>query len=121
LQTGVGKSLPIAYARDGYPIYGLSDPDGSAPAKLDTFYGHETPALGYHYHGSAKYPYVNGGFHGEIVEAGGQVEPQPRAQPVREAGVPLRGARITGFTSKDKTYSLKYETGGEIRYINYVL
>jgi len=33
-------------------------------------------------HGSTKYPYVNGGFHGEVVEAGDQVDPQPRAQPV---------------------------------------
>ncbi len=120
LQSVLGKSLPVAYALDGYAIYGLTEPDGSAPAKLDSFNGHET-ALGYHYHGSTKYPYVNGGFHGEVVEADGQVDPQPRAQPVREASAPLRGAKITGFTSKDKSYSLKYEVSGETRYVNYVL
>ena len=122
LQSVLGKSLPIAFALDGYPIYGLTEPDGSLPAKLDGLNGHESAALGYHYHGSTKYPYVNGGFHGEVVEAGGQVDPQPRAQPVREAGAPLRGANITGFTAKDpKTYSLKYEVAGETRYVNYVL
>ncbi len=122
LQSVLGKKLPIAYALDGYPIYGLTEPDGSTPAKLDNFNGHEIAGVGYHYHGSTKYPYVNGGFHGEVVEAGGQVDPQPRASgAVREAGAPLRGAKITGFTSKDKSYSLKYEVGSETRYVNYVL
>ncbi|MBI5772739.1 MAG: YHYH protein [Verrucomicrobia bacterium] len=122
LQSVVGKGLPVAYALDGYPIYGLTEPDGSSPTKLDVFNGHELPGLGYHYHGSTKYPYVNGGFHGEVVERDGQVDPQPRAQPMREAGAPLRGARITGFTSKEsKSYSLKYEVSGETRHANYTL
>lgn len=121
LESIVGKGKPVAYALDGYPIYGLTEPDGSAPTKLDALNGHETPGLGYHYHGSNKYPYVNGGFHGEVTEREGQVDPQPRAQPMREAGTPLRGAKLTGFTAKDKSFSLKYEFSGETRYINYVL
>lgn len=122
LQTVVGKGAPIAFALDGYPLYGLTEPDGSVPARLDALNGHETPALGYHYHGSLKYPYVNGGFHGEVVERDGQVDPQPRAQPMRQDLPPLRGARITGFTAKDgKNFSLKYEVGGETRFVNYVV
>ncbi|NBV24280.1 MAG: YHYH protein [Proteobacteria bacterium] len=121
LQAVAGKGQPIAYALDGYPIFGLIEPDGSAPAKLDAFNGHELPGLGYHYHSSTKYPYVNGGFHGEVTERDGQVDPQPRAQPRRESSTPLRGARITGFTSKEKSYSLKYEFGGETRYVNYAV
>ena len=122
LQSVLGKDLPIAYALDGYAIYGLTEPDGSAPAKLDAFNGHATPALGYHYHASTKYPYVNGGFHGEVVERDGQVDPQPRAQPLRGAGAPLRGARITGFTVKgEKSFSLKYEFSGATRVINYTI
>ena len=121
LQAMVGKGEPIAFALDGYAIYGLTEPDGSAPTKLDAFNGHETPALGYHYHGSTKYPYVNGGFHGEVTERDGQVDPQPRAQPMRQDLPPLRGARITGFSVKDKSYSLKYEVGGEARFVNYAL
>ncbi len=119
LQAVLGKSLPIACALDGYPIYGLTEPDGSSPAKLDAFNGHETPMLGYHYHASMKYPCVNGGFHGEVTERDGQVDPQPHGQPMRGAGTPMRGARITDFTAKDKSYSLKYEVGGETRFINY--
>jgi phosphatidylethanolamine-binding protein (PEBP) family uncharacterized protein len=121
LQGVLGKAVPIAYALDGYPIYGLTEPDGTAPAQLDAFNGHETTAVGYHYHASLQYPYVNGGFHGEVVERDGQVDPQPRAQPLREASAPLRDARITGFTAKDKAYSLKYEVSGEVRFVNYAL
>lgn len=122
LQSVVGRNLPIAYALDGYPIYGLTEPDGTTPVKLDSFNGHDVAGLGYHYHGSLKYPYVNGGFHGEVVERDGQVDPQPRARGVREALQALRGAKITGFTGKtEKSYSLQYRLGGETRYVNYVL
>ena len=119
LQSVVGKDKPIAYALDGYPIYGLNEPDGTKPLGLDTFNGHTTAALGYHYHASTKYPYVNGGFHGEVVEAGGQVDPQPNAQPVRPAGPPLRGAKITGFESSGADYKLSYEVNGDKRVILY--
>ena len=121
LQSVLGKDKPIAYALDGYAIFGLTEPDGSAPAQLDAFNGHSTPALGYHYHASLKYPYVNGGFHGEVVERDGQVDPQPRAGGVREALQALRGARITGFTNQTPRFSLKYEVGAETRFVNYTL
>ncbi|MEI8291192.1 MAG: YHYH protein [Verrucomicrobiota bacterium] len=121
LQSVVGKSLPIAYALDGYPIFGLTEPDGSQPAGLDMFNGHSTSALGYHYHASTKYPYVNGGFHGEVTEAGQQVDPQPRAQHFRGAGAPLRGATITDFTRSpdERSFSLKYVVNGRPAAVNY--
>lgn len=120
LQSVVGKGLPIAYALDGYPIYGLTEADGSAAGKLDAFNGHEIPGVAYHYHASLKYPYVNGGFHGEVVEREQQVDPQPRAQPVRSDTVPLRGAEITGFKSADANhYQLSYKVAGEAREIRY--
>lgn len=120
LQTVVGKGMPIAYALDGYPIYGLTEPDGSPVGKLDVCHGHETAGVGYHYHGSTQYPYVIGGFHGEVVEAGGQVDPQPRANPVRPDTPPLRGAVITGFEMpKANTYKLSYRVGGDQRAITY--
>ncbi len=119
LQSIVGKGQPIAFALDGYPIYGLTEPDGSPVGKLDEFHGHET-ALGYHYHASTKYPYVNGGFHGEVVEAGGQVDPQPRANPVRPPTGPLRGAKITAFESlPDSRYKLSYQVNGDKRSVSY--
>jgi phosphatidylethanolamine-binding protein (PEBP) family uncharacterized protein len=120
LQSVVGKGMPIAFALDGYAIYGLTEPDGTAPAGLDAFNGHTTQALGYHYHASKKYPYVNGGFHGEVTEAGGQVDPQPRANPVREALRALRGAKIMGFESTGaNSYKLSYTVDGDKRAVLY--
>ncbi len=114
LQEKVGKGRPIAIALDGYPIFGLTEADGSAPTDLDAFHGHSTASLGYHYHASTKYPYVNGGFHGEVKELGEQVDPQPSARPVRGAGAPLRGAKITHFTkTSDTSYRLTYELASE--------
>ena len=121
LQTLVGASLPIAFALDGYAIYGLTEPDGVVPADLDVCHGHATPALGYHYHASKQYPYVNGGFHGRVVERDGQVDPQPRARGVRPAQAPLRGARITGFTmaADQTTFSLGYTVNGRPGKVGY--
>jgi len=120
LQSVLGPALPIAYALDGYPIYGLTEPDGSAPAGLDSFNGHETKALGYHYHASKQYPYINGGFHGEVVERDGQVDPQPRAQSIREALPALRGARITNFiTAASGRRTLSYTLAGRTAAVEY--
>lgn len=119
LQAQAGKGMPVAYALDGYPVYGLTEPDGSPVANLDECHGHESPG-GYHYHASNKYPYVFGGFHGEVVEAGEQVDPQPRAQGVREALTALRGAKITAFESTGKdSYKLSYDVNGDKRSVSY--
>lgn len=120
LQEKLGRDLPIAYALDGYPLYGPLDPDGSRPKNLDSFNGHEIKSLGYHYHVTTSYPYINGGFHGEVVERDGQVDPQPRASSPRPATAPLRGAEITGFkTLKPGNYSLTYTRNGESRRVDY--
>jgi phosphatidylethanolamine-binding protein (PEBP) family uncharacterized protein len=120
LQAQVGKGMPVAYALDGYPVYGLTEPDGSPVANLDECNGHDDAKIGYHYHASNKYPYVFGGFHGEVVEAGEQVDPQPRAQGVREALQALRGAKITAFESTGKdSYKLSYEVNGDKRSVSY--
>lgn len=120
LQAQVGKGMPVAYALDGYPVYGLTEPDGSPVANLDECHGHEDAKIGYHYHASNKYPYVFGGFHGEVVERAEQVDPQPRAQGVREALTALRGAKITAFESTGKdSYKLSYEVNGDKRSVSY--
>ena len=120
LQEVVGKGMPIAYALDGYPIYGLTEPDGSPIGKLDECHGHEDAKVGYHYHASTKRPYLQSAFHGEVVEAEGQVDPQPRAQGVRPDTPPLRGAEITGFESTGaNSYKLSYSVNGDKRSIAY--
>jgi phosphatidylethanolamine-binding protein (PEBP) family uncharacterized protein len=120
LQNTVGPGNPIAFALDGYPIYGLNEPDGSKPTALDPFNGHSTARIGYHYHASTQYPYVNGGFHGEVVERDGQVDPQPSGQPIRGALPPLRGATITSLEASAKDVSvLTYQLNGEKHTITY--
>ena len=121
LAERLGPSLPLGYALDGYPIYGLAEPDGSTVNGLDSFHGHTSATGEYHYHASKSYPYINGGFHGEVSIGGGQVEPQPGANPVRQAGEPLPGAKITGFTisADKKKYQLDYSQNGRKGSVNY--
>jgi phosphatidylethanolamine-binding protein (PEBP) family uncharacterized protein len=120
LEKQVGKGMPIAYALDGYPIYGYTEPDGSPVRGLDRCNGHEDADGNYHYHATKAYPYLNGGFHGEVTERDGQVDPQPRAEPVRPALQPLRGATIVGFTSPTPTSrQLTYEVGGRKGFVEY--
>jgi phosphatidylethanolamine-binding protein (PEBP) family uncharacterized protein len=122
LEKQVGKGMPIAYALDGYPIFGYTEPDGSAVKGLDQFNGHEDADGNYHYHATKAYPYLNGGFHGEVTERDGQVDPQPRAEPIRPALPPLRGATIVGFTSPTPTSRrLTYEVGGRKGFVAYSL
>ena len=120
LQDKIGKGKAVGYALDGYPLYGLTDVDGSTPKDLDKFNGHSHGAIGYHYHATKGYPYINGGFHGQVTELGGQVDPQPRSMGIRPGTPPLRGAKITGFTRpKQGAYSLKYTISGETRRVDY--
>lgn len=120
LQEKLGPGQPVAVALDGYPVYGLTEPDGSSPQDLDACHGHETAGLGYHYHASKSYPYVLAGFHGQVTERENQVDPQPRAQPFRPAGEPLRGAEITDFkkTGTD-SYDLSYRLNGQTWHLLY--
>ncbi len=120
LEKVVGKGKPIAYALDGYPVYGSTEPDGSPMKPLDALGGHDDGDGGYHYHAIKEYPYLIGGFRGEVVEREGQVDPQPRAEPVRPALGPLRGATIVGFEKPAAdTRKVVYEVGGRTGSIAY--
>ena len=120
LQAYVGKNVPIAYALDGYPIYGATESDGSAVKNLDRFNGHSDASGQYHYHSTRTYPYINGGFHGEVNLRDDQVSPQPRAMPVRPFTSPLPGATITGFTRDASGVStLTYSLAGGVYKVRY--
>ncbi|MCP4788040.1 MAG: YHYH protein [Fuerstiella sp.] len=122
LETIVGPGKPVAVALDGYPIYGYNDPNGKPPTNLDWLNGHKGPDGEYHYHATKTFPYLNGGFYGEVVERDGQVDPQPRAGGVRPSLTPLRGARIVGFESpKPDSYVVRYEVFGDRRSVEYTV
>ena len=83
----LGPKRPIAFALDGFAIYGLYDAKAKAGSELacplgsneplDQWNGHfcEVPngqgldggTRSYHYHASKAYPYVNGGMRGRSV------------------------------------------------------
>jgi phosphatidylethanolamine-binding protein (PEBP) family uncharacterized protein len=123
LENQAGKGNPVGYALDGYPIYGFTEPDGSDVKKLDWLNGHKDNNGKYHYHSTKNYPYLNGGFYGEVVERDGQVDPQPRAFSPREALPPLRRAKITGFerSDNDNQISVIYDLNGDRRSVNYFI
>ena len=120
LQEIVGNQSPIAYALDGYAIYGETEPDGSTVGQLDEFNGHEMADGSYHYHGTRSYPYINGGLRGVVNVVEDQVDPQPITLPFREALEPLTGATITSFeTPNTGSYKLGYTVNamtGEVSY-----
>jgi arylsulfatase A-like enzyme len=120
LEKIVGKGKPVAFALDGYPIYGYADGDGTTPKDLDWLNGHKDKDGNYHYHATKTYPYLNGGFHGEVVERDGQVDPQPRARGVRPSLTGLRGAKITGFENTEPNrFKVEYEVFGDKRSVSY--
>lgn len=120
LQSVVGKKVPIAYALDGFPIYGEREIDGKKVVGLDEFNGHFDSKKKYHYHATKNYPYINGGFKGVVTEIDGQVEPQAITKAFRPAGEPLRGAVITGLERiSDSTFDLKYTFNGSDFHVTY--
>ena len=122
LEKKVGKDQPIAYALDGYPIFGYQDEKASDFAPLDSLNGQKDADGNYHYHATKTYPYLNGGFYGEVTSRGGQVDPQPRAEPIRPDLRPLRDAKITGFTQpKPGSYRLVYDVRGKEGSVSYTL
>lgn len=84
--------------------------------------GHKDSNGNYHYHATKTYPYLNGGFYGEVAERDGQVDPQPRARSVRPSLPGLRGVRITGYENpKPGSFIVRYEVLGDKRSVQYTV
>lgn len=121
LEKVVGKGNPIAYALDGFPLFGYTD------KPLDEYLGRFNDAGTYQYHAVAKPPYFIAGIRG-VVQVDSldkapedQIEPQARSFPVRNKDYgPLNGATITGFEKTgDNRYALQYTQNGKTRYVTY--
>lgn len=121
LQAVTGPATPIAFAMDGYPLYGLTEPDGSAVRPLDEYNGHADPVDGYHYHATLTFPYINGGLRGKVTVRNDGVEPQPATPPMRPPGEPLKGAVITAFTRDGTASHLEYTLAGGLYRLDYVI
>ena len=117
---------PIAFAVDGFPVYGLKEPDGTNMIALDTCHGHNGANSLYHYHGTNDYPYVIGALKGKVTldptttAPENQVIPQAFSKPVRPATAPLNGAAITDFVAVGTNgYLLTYKRGTKNGYVKY--
>lgn len=96
LYNKIPKTSPIAFALDGFAIYGDLEPDGTAMKALDANHGHYGSNGLYHYHASNSAPYMIGKMVGKVTEDSTlQIIPQATAKGVRPALTPLKGATIT--------------------------
>lgn len=120
LEKVVGPGVPIAYALDGYPIYGATEPNGSAMRALDTAtHGHVWRGS-FHYHGTSTYPYTIAAMRGKVTVNDDMISPQPVTRPVRPPMDPLPGAHITGFTRRGSShFRLTYVLDGKRYRIRY--
>jgi hypothetical protein len=116
---------PIAFALDGFAVYGLKEPDGKPMNPLDECHGHIGSNGLYHYHGTNTYPYLIGAMKGEVNIDSSKPAPenqivQPFATPIRPALKALHDASITNFSSSGiNAYTLTYQINnkeGKVQY-----
>lgn len=124
--SGTSGLMPIAFALDGFAVYGAKEPDGTTMQSLDTCHGHIYNNGVYHYHGTTTYPYVVGSMRGKVSidpttpAPENQILPQAFAHGVRPPLTPLRNAVITDFTSPTaNAYNLTYQLGNRQGHVNY--
>jgi len=116
-------TLPIAFALDGFAVYGSVEPDGNTMLALDINHGHYRNGV-YHYHGTVSAPYMIGSMVGAVTEdVTNQIIPQPQGSPVRtENWGPLTGALITSCLPNvtnngyDVSYTLNSTAGYATKY-----
>ncbi len=114
MTAGLADDQPLAYALDGFPIYGYYNSDGSLPTDLDACGGEVDEAGNYHYHARPDYPYVNGCFSGEL-----DLRLQPATHPVRPHGDPIHVLITAHSQGADGWSHLEFEYQGTTHAINY--
>lgn len=121
LQSTVGSDAPIAYALDGFPVY------GETTATLDEYLGVQNEDGSYQYHVIDSYPYFISSMRGEVTldpsttAPENQILPQAFTQPVRDdLSQQPQTVLITGFEKNDTNdYSMTYTKSGDTYTINY--
>ena len=124
--SATSGNLPIAYALDGYAVYGTKEADGSAMTTLDDFHGHSASDGSYHYHATTAYPYMIATMRGKVTldpsttAPENQILPQASTKPIRPATSPLTGAKIVDFSTLSPTfYKLEYQVNSKSGFISY--
>lgn len=120
LQSQVGADKPIAYALDGFPVY------GETTAPLDEYLGRFNADSSYQYHAVKEYPYLIASMRGKVEinprtkAPENEIMPQAKTKGVRPALRPLRGAEITDFKIiQSNQFALTYTLDEKTFVINY--
>ena len=122
LEEIVGTDQPLAYALDGYPVYGYTE------ETLDEAFGYEDSNGNYRYHANTASPYFMPYVVGEITldpdstAPEDQIYPQPVQNPIRPSNnfKPVNGAAVTAFTQTGtNAFSFEYTVSGKKYYVNY--
>ncbi|MGJ8598271.1 YHYH protein [Sulfitobacter sp.] len=124
--ANAGPEAIIGWAFDGFPIYGDTNPDGSAieSGVLDVCNGQTDDTFGYRYHTSQDAPYIVQCLMGELPN----FNDLPRVRPLSAASgggaqpgrPPQGGVQDLVFTqSTDGSRSMDYSYQGEDYYIRY--
>ncbi len=118
----------LAYALDGYPIYGEIEPDGATMTARDSYAGHEYQgSYHYHYGQSDAAPYLVA-FRGNVAVEGSapetQVTPQPRSQSPRGEhpySINATNLLITGSTKHQDGhgYTINYRDNNQSASVTY--
>lgn len=122
LYNTIPTTSPIAFALDGFAIYGAKESDGSNMTTLDTNHGHFGKDGVYHYHTSSSAPYMIKNMVGKVTEDTTlQIIPQAAAKGVRPALTPLKGAVITHniMNSSKDGFTLTYTLAGRLDTVKY--
>lgn len=121
LYNYTSPTVPIAFALDGFAVYGSKEPDGVNMVALDGNHGHTYNGV-YHYHGTTTAPYMIANMAGVVTEdATHQIIPQAAASPIRPAGTPLKGALIKNCVpnANKNGYTLTYTLNGNTDSVEY--
>lgn len=126
-----GSATIVAYALDGFPVYGALEPDGSAMQDLDPIYhGHEINGS-FHYHASDSYPFMINQFRGEVQVDNindapyDQITPQPSTTNFRGNPYPLSGGATSTLidscivNGNNNGYTLFYTVDGLSKKVEY--
>ena len=116
LEETVGIEQPLAYALDGYPVYGYTN------ETLDDAFGRYDNSGNYQYHAKTIAPYYMPLVMGEINVIDDEISPQPSQNPIRpsDSFKPVSGASVTGFSQTGvNAFSFEYTVEGIKYYVNY--
>ncbi|MBX2846481.1 MAG: YHYH protein [Saprospiraceae bacterium] len=122
LQEIVGDNHPIAYALDGFPVY------GETTEELDECLGRFTTRNTYQYHAVPEYPYLIAAMKGKVKlnprtkAPENEISPQAKTTPIRKDLRPLPGAEIIDFKRiSEHQFELTYRLSQQEHVIQYKL